>query len=77
MITTQMKDQLAAVRSRTRRHDSGSTEGRVQRVKQSLGPKAKKWSAKARTLVVEHPGPALGAALALGLAIGWWVKRRN
>jgi hypothetical protein len=31
--------------------------------------------AEAEKWVGEHPQIAMGAALAIGLALGWWVKR--
>jgi hypothetical protein len=26
--------------------------------------------------IAEHPGICLGAAVVMGIAVGWWVKRR-
>lgn len=34
------------------------------------------WLKKAEKLVIEHPGPSLASAFALGVAIAWWIKRR-
>lgn len=31
--------------------------------------------AEAERLIGEHPQIAMGAALALGLLLGWWIKR--
>lgn len=36
----------------------------------------KRLAENARQYVVDHPGPSLAAAFAVGVAIAWWLKRR-
>ena len=38
--------------------------------------RAKQAAAWAGNFIAAHPVASLGAAVALGLAVGWWVKRR-
>jgi ElaB/YqjD/DUF883 family membrane-anchored ribosome-binding protein len=37
---------------------------------------AKQAATRAGNFIAAHPAASLGAAVALGLAVGWWVKRR-
>lgn len=37
---------------------------------------AKRAAARAGNSIADHPAASLGAAVAVGLAVGWWVKRR-
>ena len=37
---------------------------------------AKQAATRAGNFIAAHPVASLGAAVALGLAVGWWVKRR-
>ena len=38
--------------------------------------RAKQAATRAGNFIAAHPAASLGAAVALGLAVGWWVKRR-
>jgi ElaB/YqjD/DUF883 family membrane-anchored ribosome-binding protein len=38
--------------------------------------RAKQAATWAGNFIAAHPVASLGAAVALGLAVGWWVKRR-
>jgi ElaB/YqjD/DUF883 family membrane-anchored ribosome-binding protein len=38
--------------------------------------RAKQAATRAGNFIAAHPVASLGAAVALGLAVGWWVKRR-
>jgi ElaB/YqjD/DUF883 family membrane-anchored ribosome-binding protein len=38
--------------------------------------RAKQAATWAGNFIAAHPAASLGAAVAFGLAVGWWVKRR-
>lgn len=68
---------------RTAQHESANNDFRQS----SLGIEGGTWVAKIRKalslnlqsierFVAQRPGVSLGAAISLGMGLGWWVKRQ-
>lgn len=55
---------------------SGSVEGQSNRIAEAALRQLNVARLSAETFVAAHPLICLGAAVATGIAVGWWVKRK-
>ncbi|MEQ9409339.1 MAG: hypothetical protein RIK87_16505 [Fuerstiella sp.] len=56
--------------------DSSTERSLKHRGDATASPVMGKCNLSAEGLITKHPGLVLAAGVALGLAVGWWVKRR-
>jgi hypothetical protein len=61
---------LAAQRAKELAHDSG------HQIRETARTQFEHWSTRLRNVIVENPGASLGAALGMGVILGWLIKRR-